>query len=62
MDRLHITSYLYIFLGIDLCHRAQRNYLEDSAYPEEPGFPKEPVKTKNQCKVDTELLFQSLTN
>lgn len=59
MDCLHITGYLYIFLGIDLCHRAQRNYLGAFSISKRADFPKEPVKTKNQCIADTELLLKA---
>lgn len=62
MDCLHITSYLYIFLGIDLCHTAQRNYLGGFSISKRGWLSKRTSKNKEPVQSGHWAPFESLTD
>lgn len=62
MDCLYITSYLYIFLGIDLCHKAQRNYLGGFSISRRGWFSKRTSRNKEPVQSGHWAPFESLTN
>lgn len=62
MDCPYITSYLYIFLGIGLCHTAQRNYLGGSSTSKRGCLSKRTRRNKEPVQSGHWAPFESLTN
>lgn len=62
MDCLDIISHLYIFLGIDLSHTAQGNYLGGFSIAKRSWLSKRTSKNKEPIQSGHWAPFESLTN